>query len=80
MKIKEFTITSLLRPYRYTLNLVSDPSANIRVTVRLFIHISLANRIGFSLATSAIGAVLYDLTQRVCTVPSPNIPGDKLET
>lgn len=42
----------------YTLKRVSDPSANISVTVLMFIHISLANRIGFSRLTSAMGAVL----------------------
>lgn len=64
----------VLGPSCYTLKRVSEPSASIRVTVLLFIHISLASLIGFNLATSAIGAVLYDFTQRVCDVPNPNIP------
>lgn len=49
-----------------TLNLVSEPSANISVTVRLLIQISLAKRIGFNRATSGIGAVEYPLMHLVC--------------
>lgn len=41
-----------------TLKRVSEPSASIKVTVRLLIQISRAKRIGFNRATSLIGAVL----------------------
>lgn len=50
----------------YTLKRVSEPSANIRVTVLLFIQISLASLMGFKRATSAMGAVLYDFMHLVC--------------
>lgn len=41
-----------------TLKRVSEPSASIKVTVRLLIQISRAKRIGFNRATSLMGAVL----------------------
>ena len=63
----------------YTLKRVSEPSASMRVTVLLFIQISLAKRMGLRRATSAMGAVLYDLMHRVCDCPSPNMPdGEKV--
>lgn len=55
---------------------VSDPSANMSVTVRLLIHTSLASLSGFRRVISATGDVLYDLVHFVWLFPSPNIPVD----
>lgn len=39
------------------LNLVSEPSANMSVTILLLIHINFANLIGLNRETSGMGAV-----------------------
>ena len=56
------------------LNLVSDPSASIKVTVRELIHTSLANFKGLALVSWAIGDVLYDFMHLVWLLPRPKIP------
>lgn len=67
---------NLITFFFYTLNLVSDPSANISVTVRLLIHTSFASLIGFNLDISVSGDVLYDLILLVWLFPKPNIPAE----
>lgn len=57
-KTKLFEIGGLISRNIQTLKRVSEPSASIKVTVRLLIQISRAKRIGFKRATSLMGAVL----------------------
>lgn len=58
---QKYNVTSSWYFFFYILKRVSDPSANIKLTMRELIHINLANLNGLMCDTSDIGDVVYDL-------------------